>query len=95
MTPFEALELSEKFPKNRTVPKRIYDAFQEATATNKKKFENIIEGMYVTAVQDEDFELLNKYFANQVILKKTEKPMPASMYKMGGKKKKKKKGGKK
>ena len=62
MTPFEALELSEQFPKNKTVPKRIYDAFKEATATNKKKFENIIEGMYVTAVQDEDFELLNKYF---------------------------------
>jgi len=62
MTPFEALELSEQFPKNRTVPKRIYDGLQKATATNKKKFENIIEGMYVTAVQDEDFELLNKYF---------------------------------
>ncbi len=62
MTPYEALELSKKFPENRTVPKRIYDGFQQATETNKRKYENIIEGLYVTAVQDEDFILLNKYF---------------------------------
>ena len=36
--------------------------FRKLQRQIKKKFENIIEGMYVTAVQDEDFELLNKYF---------------------------------
>tara|TARA_R100001443_G_scaffold29544_2_gene42757 strand:- start:1544 stop:1735 length:192 start_codon:yes stop_codon:yes gene_type:complete len=62
MTPFEALELSRKFPKNRTVPKRIYDALQKTRGDNRKKFEQIVEGLYVDAKEDEDFDLLNKYF---------------------------------
>jgi|TARA_R100000988_G_C3956702_1_gene143955 hypothetical protein len=62
MTPFEALELSRKFPKNRTVPKRIYDALQKTRGDNRKKFEQIVEGLYVDAKEDEDFDILNKYF---------------------------------
>jgi len=62
MTPFEALELSRKFPKNRSVVKRIYDALQQTRGGNRKKFEQIIEGLYVTAIDDEDFDILNKYF---------------------------------
>ncbi len=62
MTPTEALELSKKFPKNKSVPKLIYDALQQATEDNKKKFEMIIEGLYIDAKADEDFELLFKYF---------------------------------
>ena len=62
MTPFEALVLSRKFPKNRSVVKRIYDALQKTRGANRKKFEQIVEGLYVTAIDDEDFDLLNKYF---------------------------------
>ena len=62
MTPYEAMELSRKFPKNKSVPKRIYDAMQQANEDDKKKFVMIIEGLYVTAIDDEDFEVLNKYF---------------------------------
>ena len=62
MTPTEALELSKKFPKNKSVPKRIYDAMQQATEVDKKKFEMIIEGLYIDAIDNEDFEVLNKYF---------------------------------
>ena len=62
MTPFEALVLSRKFPKNRSVVKRIYDALQKTRGTNRKKFEQIVEGLYVTAIDDEDFDILNKYF---------------------------------
>ena len=62
MTPFEALELSRKFPKNRLVVKRIYDALQKTRGANRKKFEQIVEGLYVTAIDDEDFDILNKYF---------------------------------
>ena len=62
MTPFEALELSRKFPKHRTVPKRIYDALQKTRGDNRKKFEQIVEGLYVDAKEDEDFDILNKYF---------------------------------
>ena len=62
MTPYEAMELPRKFPKNKSVPKRIYDAMQHANEVDKKKFGMIIEGLYITALDDEDFELLNKYF---------------------------------
>ena len=62
MDPYEAMELSRKFPKNKSVPKRIYDAMQQANEDDKKKFEMIIEGLYVTAIDNEDFEVLNKYF---------------------------------
>ena len=63
MNSYEAMELSRKFPKNKSVPKRIYDAMQQANEDDKKKFGMIIEGLYVTAIDDEDFEVLNKYFA--------------------------------
>ena len=62
MTPSEALELSKEFPKNRTVPKRISNALKETRGDNRKKFEMIIEGLYLDAKADEDFDLLNKYF---------------------------------
>ena len=62
MTPFEALELSRKFPKNRSVVKRIYDALQKTRGDNRKKIEQIVEGLYVDAKEDEDFDILNKYF---------------------------------
>ena len=62
MTPFEALELSRKFPKNRSVVKRIYDALQKTRGSNRKKFEQIVEGLYVDAKEDKDFDILNKYF---------------------------------
>jgi len=62
MTPYEAMELSRKFPKNKSVPKRIFYAMQQANEDDKKKFGMIIEGLYVTAIDDEDFEVLNKYF---------------------------------
>ena len=62
MTPSEALELSKEFPKNRSVPKRISNALKETRGDNRKKFEMIIEGLYLDAKADEDFDLLNKYF---------------------------------
>ena len=65
MDPYEAMELSRKFPKNKSVPKRIYDAMQQANEDDKKKFEMIIEGLYIDAKVDEDFELLFKYFGEQ------------------------------
>lgn len=62
MTPSEALELSKEFPKNRSVPKRISTALKETRGDSRKKFEMIIEGLYLDAKADEDFDLLNKYF---------------------------------
>ncbi len=60
--PFEAVELINKFPKNRRVPKQIYDLIQNSTGQTKKEFEQLVEGLYVLALEDDDFDLLNKYF---------------------------------
>ena len=59
---FEAAELLQKFPKNRRVPKQIYDLIQNSSGQEKKNFERLIEGLYVLAIEDEDFDILNKYF---------------------------------
>tara|TARA_B100000212_G_scaffold241469_1_gene184033 strand:+ start:273 stop:392 length:120 start_codon:yes stop_codon:yes gene_type:complete len=39
MTPYEAMELSRKFPKNKSVPKRIFYAMQQANEDDKKNLE--------------------------------------------------------
>tara|TARA_B100001093_G_scaffold199618_1_gene191775 strand:+ start:8883 stop:9077 length:195 start_codon:yes stop_codon:yes gene_type:complete len=62
MTPTEALILSREFPKNRTVPKRIFESMEKARGDNRKKFEQIVEGLFIDCKADEDFILLNKYF---------------------------------
>ena len=59
---FEAAELINKFPKNKRVPKQIYDQIQASTGKEKKNFQKLIEGLYILAIENEDFELLNKYF---------------------------------
>ena len=109
MTPEEALELSTKFPKNRTVPKRIFDAMQKTRGDERKKYEMIIEGLYTDAIDIEDFKLLNKYFDLQADSKQPKNtkgsnivtvtfiamPSHYGSMKPKGKKKKVKKGGKK
>ena len=32
------------------------------TEQEKKDFERLVEGLYVLAIEDEDFDILNKYF---------------------------------
>ena len=59
---FEAAELINKFPKNKRVPKQIYDAIQKSRGQEKKDFQRLVEGLYVLAIEDEDFDILNKYF---------------------------------
>ena len=59
---FEAAELINKFPKNKSVPKQIYDQIQKSSGQEKKDFQRLIEGLYVLAIEDEDFDILNKYF---------------------------------
>ena len=59
---FEAAELINKFPKNRRVPKQVYELIQNSTGQQKKDFQKLIEGLYILAIEDKDFELLNKYF---------------------------------
>ena len=62
MMPFEAAELINKFPKNKSVPKKIYDLIQSSSGQTKKEFQQLVEGLYILALEDEDFDILNKYF---------------------------------
>ena len=62
MTPTEALELSKQFPENRTVPRRIANAMKKTRGDNRKKYEQIVEGLYVDCLSIEDIDLMDKYF---------------------------------
>ena len=62
MMPFEAAELINKFPKNKSVPKKIYELIQSSSGQTQKEFQQLIEGLYILAIEDEDFDLLNQYF---------------------------------
>tara|TARA_R100000388_G_C7200204_1_gene138109 strand:+ start:669 stop:860 length:192 start_codon:yes stop_codon:yes gene_type:complete len=62
MMPFEAAELINKFPKNKSIPKKIYDLIESSSGQRKKEFQQLIEGLYILAIEDEDFDLLNQYF---------------------------------
>lgn len=64
MTPFEALELSREFPKNRQVPKLLSEAMKKTKGEERKKFEQIVEGLYIDCKADRDFDLVNRYFAD-------------------------------
>ena len=64
MTPFEALELSREFPKNRQVPKLLSEAMKKTKGEERKMFEQIVEGLYIDCKADRDFDLVNRYFAD-------------------------------
>ena len=61
MTPAEVLQLSKKFPKNKSVSKLISRALKEIIGEDRKHFEEIFEGLYIDPVSD-DFDLPKKYF---------------------------------
>ena len=62
MTASEALILSRKFPKDKSIPRKIYVAMEEAKGEEKKKFGQIIEGLYIDCRSDEDYDLIDKFF---------------------------------
>ena len=62
MTPAEVLQLSKKFPKNKSVPKLISRAMKQIIGEDRKHFEEIIEGLYLDPVSDDDFDLPKKIF---------------------------------
>jgi len=64
MTPTEALELSKQFPENRNVPRRIANAMKKTRGDDRKKYEQIVEGLYVDCFSIEDIDLMDKYFDN-------------------------------
>ena len=62
MTASEALILSRKFPKDKSIPRKIYAAMEEAKGEEKKKFGQIIEGLYIDCRSEEDYDLIDKFF---------------------------------
>tara|TARA_R100000742_G_C4194892_1_gene25813 strand:- start:41 stop:238 length:198 start_codon:yes stop_codon:yes gene_type:complete len=64
MTASEALILSRGFPKDKNVPKQIFIAMEQAEGEEKKKFGQIIEGLYIDCKSDEDYDLIDRFFGN-------------------------------
>ena len=64
MTASEALILSKGFPKDRDVPRKIYAAMTKTRGDGRKKFEQIVEGLFVDCRSDADFNLIDKYFGD-------------------------------
>ena len=36
--------------------------YKNLVVVKKKDFQRLVEGLYVLAIEDEDFDILNKYF---------------------------------
>ena len=62
MTPAEVLQLSKKLPKNKSVSKLISRAMKQIIGEDRKHFEEIVEGLYIDSVSDDDFDLPKKIF---------------------------------
>ena len=57
----EALRLSQRFPEDKTVPKKIAKAIKECSGEEKYNLQRIAEGLIVDAITPDDIKLVDKY----------------------------------
>ena len=60
----EALRLSQRFPADKTVPKKIAKAIKESSGEEKYNLQRIAEGLIVDAITPDDIKLVDKYLFN-------------------------------
>ncbi len=63
MTPDEAIALVGGWPRDKTVPKKLRVAFDQAAGEGKWQIGMLSEALMVAAETEEDFALVNKYWA--------------------------------
>jgi hypothetical protein len=63
MTPDEAIALAGGWPRDKTVPKKLRVAYDEATGEEKWQIGTLSEALMVAAETEEDLALVNKYWA--------------------------------
>ena len=62
MTYEEAVKLTNRFPKDRDVPKLLSAAIKKAEGIEKDLLGEVVEGLILACKSNEDFSLVEKYF---------------------------------
>jgi len=64
MTLSEVMKMTRAWPKDKTIPRKLAAAINEAKEEDRDKMGFLIEGLYVDCNSDKDFELIKKYFGD-------------------------------
>ena len=60
----DALALTQRFPKDKTVPEKLADAINKSTGYEKKMLIKLGEGVILDATTKEERQLVQKYLMN-------------------------------
>ena len=60
----DALKLTQGFPEEKTVPKKLADAITESSGEEQKLLMQLGEGVVMDAITDADRKLVMKYLMN-------------------------------
>lgn len=63
MTPEQAIELVGRWPQDRTVPKKLRIAYDQARGLDRQQIGMLVEALMVASSESADMELIEKYFA--------------------------------
>ena len=63
MTSGEAVKLAGQWPEDKTVPKQLRVAYDQAKGEDKQMIGMLTEALMVAAETQQDFDLIAKYFA--------------------------------
>ena len=58
----EAVELTNGFPRDRTVPGKLAKAIEESTGKEKELLSELVEGLIISCKNFSDYDLVYKYF---------------------------------
>ena len=58
----EAVELTNGFPRDRTVPGKLAKAIEESTGKEKELLGELVEGLIISCKNFSDYDLVYKYF---------------------------------
>ena len=58
----EAGELTNGFPRDRTVPGKLAKAIEESTGKEKELLGELVEGLIISCKNFSDYDLVYKYF---------------------------------
>ena len=58
----EAVELTNRFPRDRTVPGKLAKAIEESTGKEKELLGELVEGLIISCKNFSDYNLVYKYF---------------------------------
>ena len=58
----EAVELTNRFPRDRTVPGKLAKAIEESTGKEKELLGELVEGLIISCKNFSDYDLVYKYF---------------------------------